>query len=119
MKRKQEIKTEKELLEVLEKIPYVDDEQRNSIACSLIGHSLIQETCFGYYSCGRCGAQLGDSLGSIYLMAPDVVVIGHNCPTCKANYKRLSWKDKVFVKNPLYKNKAIKSFKFGKKEVGK
>lgn len=50
-----EIKNEKELLEKLDLLGITDEEQRKEITCSLIGHSKIQTTFFGYYYCARCG----------------------------------------------------------------
>jgi hypothetical protein len=101
----EEIKTKKDLLEVLSKIPIKDKEQRNSIICSLIGHSRICTTCFGYRYCGRCGYELGDSLGSVDFGAKNSIIIGHNCETCKENYKKCDWRDKLYVKNPFKKSK--------------
>ena len=101
-----EIKTKKELLEVLKKIPIKNTEQKKAIACSLIGHSSIQTACWGYYNCGRCGQQLGDRVGSTY-DTRDIVVIGHNCPTCRKNYKKCTWKDKYLVPNPFTKKKRV------------
>lgn len=72
------------------------------IVCAIIGHSNIEDLCFGYHSCGRCGEQLGDSLGGCY-SNPRAVIIGHNCKICRKNYKQLTWKDKLFVKNPFKK----------------
>jgi len=102
---KQEIKTKKQLMEVMKKIPIKDKEQRNNIICSLIGHSRICTTCIGYRYCGRCGDQLGDSLGSMDFGNKSAVLIGHNCPTCRKNYKKCTWKDKLYVKNPFTKGK--------------
>ena len=63
------------------------------VVCVLVGHSKIQTACFGYYSCERCGTQVGDSLASVYPAAATVVVLGHDCKTCRANAKKLTWKD--------------------------
>lgn len=41
----------------------IDDAQRKSVTCSLLGHSNIVETCFGDITCARCGEQLGDMFG--------------------------------------------------------
>ena len=30
-----------------------------------------------------------------------IYVDGHNCPICRANYKRLNWMDKVLTPDPL------------------
>jgi len=95
-----EIKSEKELMEKLELLN-LDEEQKKKVTCSLIGHSLIQTSCFGYYYYARCGSQVGDSLGSVYLNAEKTVIVGHNCPTCKENYDKLTWKDKVLCPDPF------------------
>ncbi|MBP8689027.1 hypothetical protein KBH77_01600 [Patescibacteria group bacterium] len=104
-KQKEDIKTKEELLKILDKIPIKNKQQRNELVCSLIGHSRICDTFWGYRYCGRCGAQLGDSLGSIDFGAKESVIIGHNCPTCRENYKKCDWRDKLYVKNPFTKTK--------------
>ena len=70
------------------------------IVCIFIGHSNIQEGCMGYFHCGRCDAFMGDSLAGCY-KNDKIVIIRHNCKICKKNYKRLTWKDKLFVPNPF------------------
>ncbi len=105
MKQK-EITSEKELKKVLKKISYkFGNKQRNKIVCSLIGHSRISTMCFGYRHCGRCEELLGDSLGSTDYNKPEAVLIGHNCKTCRANYKKCTWKDKLYVPDPFKKIK--------------
>jgi hypothetical protein len=103
-----EIKTKKQLLEILKKIPIRDKEHRKEMICSLIGHSLICTNCWGYRNCGRCGMQLGDNLGSVDYGREDCVFIGHNCPTCRKNYKKCTWKDKYLVANPFKKKRKEK-----------
>ncbi len=78
----------------------MDGATKRQVVCSLIGHSRIQTVCFGYYHCGRCGQQLGDGLGGMYDDA-DVVVVGHNCPTCRKNYATLRWQDKYLAPEPF------------------
>lgn len=95
------IENEKELFEKLELLGITDEEQRKEITCSLIGHSKIQTTFLGYYYCTRCGEQVGDSLGGVYPGAEETVIVGHKCPICEANYKKLTWKDKVMCPNPF------------------
>ena len=90
-----------ELRKKIKALGKISDDQRNSIICSLIGHSRISTICFGYRNCGRCGEQLGDSLGSIDPGAKEAVFIGHKCPTCKENYKKCDWKDKLYCKDPF------------------
>ncbi len=74
-------------------------EQRNNIVCALIGHSHIITGFMGYQYCGRCSAQIGDTLASVGV--GDVVLIGHNCATCQANYAGMDWKHKLFVPDPF------------------
>lgn len=93
--------TKKELMSKLKVLDIQDKETRNSVVCGLIGHSRIQTACFGYYYCARCGNQLGDTLCSIYPGAEDAVVVGHNCKTCRKNYKTLTWRDKLYCPNPF------------------
>lgn len=57
--------------------------------------------CFGYFNCARCGEQTGDNLAGYYPGAEDAVIVGHKCPTCEANYKKLTWRDKVFCPDPF------------------
>jgi hypothetical protein len=87
--------------EVMERVRGLSQEERNQVVCALVGHSRIQTSFFGYYYCGRCNAQVGDSLGSIYPSAAAVVVVGHNCETCRANAKTLTWRDKLFAPDPF------------------
>ena len=78
--------------------------------CSLLGHSRISTVCFGYRYCARCGDQLGDSLGSTDNGLPKAVIVNHSndCKNCRANYKTLSWKDKIFCPNPFKEDKEPK-----------
>ena len=89
-------------------MPIEDKSDRNNLICSLIGCSKICSTFFGYRYCGRCGKQLGDSLGSVDFGAKESVIIGHNCKICRENYKKCDWKDKLYVKNPFQKPLTIK-----------
>ena len=70
------------------------------IFCAVFRHSNIMEGCFGYMSCGRCGTELGDSLGGSY-MNPRAVVVGHDCEKCFANYARLTWTDRFLTPYPF------------------
>ena len=92
--------TKKEFLQAIESMGNITEKQRNGIACALLGHSLIQTEFWGYYSCSRCGHQIGDKLGSDYDDS-DVVIVGHNCDICKENYKKLTWRDKIYCPNPF------------------
>ena len=71
------------------------DTQR-SIVCAIVGHSKVQTVFFGYYNCARCGEQVGDKLGSVY-DDKEVVVVGHDCPVCRANAAKLTWKDTLLL----------------------
>ncbi len=86
--------------ELLKRLKGLDEDTQKQVACALIGHSRIRKTCFGYIYCGRCGAQVGDALGSIYDGGNDVF-IGHNCPKCHKNYDALSWEHKFMVSDPF------------------
>lgn len=74
-----------------------------AVFCVMFGHSRIQETCFGYYNCARCGDQVGDNLVSTYPQAEYVVIVGHNCKKCRENYAQLTWRDKILAPNPFKK----------------
>lgn len=102
---KNEIKTKKQLLEILKIIPFKDEEHKKDIVCGLVGHSKICTMCFGYRNCGRCGTQLGDNLGSIDYGQETAVIIGHNCKICRKNYKKCTWNDKYLVQNPFKEEK--------------
>ena len=92
--------TKKELMSKLKILDLEDKDTRDNIVCSLIGHSKIVTTCFGYLHCGRCEAQIGDSLGGASSTETNVI-IGHKCKICEKNYKLCTWKDKLYVKNPF------------------
>lgn len=77
--------------EVMQRVKGLDTERRNATVCALVGHSKIQTI---YYNCGRCGAQVVDSLASVYPGAEKAVVIGHNnCDVCRKNAETLTWRD--------------------------
>jgi len=94
----------KELKSKIAGLGDIDIEKKKEIICTFIGHSLIQTSCFGYKYCGRCGEQVGDSLGGIWYDAEKAVLAGHNCKTCRANFKKLSWREKLYCRNPFAKN---------------
>jgi len=105
MKSKKEEKiTRKELMLKLKAIKPKTKEERNKLVCVLIGHSNIQTACFGYFNCARCGDQLGDNLAGVY-NATGCVILDHNCKTCRANYKKLDWKDKLYCPDPFKEEK--------------
>ena len=78
------------------------DPRIKGIVCQLIGHSRIVEMCFGYVYCARCGDEIGDKLlGSGNYDTTNVVIVGHNCETCRANYAKLNWQDRFMVGDPF------------------
>jgi hypothetical protein len=95
--------TKTELLKKIAALGKISDAQKRSVTCSLIGHSRVVSMCFGYVNCGRCEDQIGDTLGGASDMSKRVA-IGHRdketggvCATCLTNYKKLDWRDKVFL----------------------
>lgn len=87
-----------ELIEKLRILGLRDKETEKKIVCALLGHSKIIFSCLGITACGRCKAAIG---GYLVHNASDKVIIGHNCDTCKENYKKLSWRDKFLVEDPF------------------
>lgn len=89
------IETQEELEAKRTALGDIDDETWRGIACNLIGHSRYITAFFGYQYCGRCGSQIGDSLGGVG--AREVVSAEHlawgDCPECEAVRPLLSWKD--------------------------
>lgn len=67
-----------------------------AIFCVFFRHSNIQNGFMGEFTCGRCGAWVGDSLAGSY-KNPNLVIIDHNCKLCRENYQRLNWKDKFLA----------------------
>jgi hypothetical protein len=76
------------------------------MVCALVGHSRIVTGCMGYVYCARCEAQVGDQLAGVYAGAEESVRVGHNCATCRKNYKAMGWRDKLLSPNPFTKAKA-------------
>lgn len=92
--------TEQEYEAKIKALEPLDDDTRKAVTCALVGHSAIVTTFFGYIYCARCGEQLGDMLGGCASLEKNVVV-GHNCPTCRANYDALNWSDKILCPDPF------------------
>ena len=105
-----EIKTKKELLKKLEALGTLDDDTKKNVVCALIGHSSIVTMFFGYVYCGRCGDQIGDSLGGSF-NSEHHVFVGHNCKTCISNYGAMNWKDKYLCPDPFAEPKTIEDEK--------
>lgn len=78
-------------------------EKARAIFCAAFRHSRISTSFFGYQYCGRCGAQVGDTLASIG--NPGCVFLKHRLaggaklrdgspdPNCHCATVRLTWVD--------------------------
>lgn len=74
--------------------------QKARIFCIKHGHAPYVYCFWGYVYCGRCGTQIGDRIGSIFL-ADKVIVIGckdKHCKNCDPIKKKLSALDKEILK---------------------
>lgn len=91
---------------VLDRVKGLSLIPKRSMVCALVGHSRIVTLCFGYVSCGRCDAQIGDTLGGSYSLVRDVIV-GHDCPTCRRNAKKLTWRDTLLASDAFPKTGAV------------
>lgn len=96
--------TKAELLKKLKALGKISNKQRNAVVCTLVGHSKVVTTCFGYVHCARCDAQIGDNLGSVFDLT-NYVIVGHACDTCKDNYRKLDWKSKLYAVDPKVEGK--------------
>ena len=85
--------------ELVTRLEGLDPRQARRVACALIGHSRVQHIFFGYWSCARCGEQVGDTLGSAYSAAMQAVAVDHHCDHCRENVRTLEWTD-VFLLAP-------------------
>lgn len=94
-----------ELLKKLKILEPQSTEQRNSIVCSLIGHSKIRTFFFGYNYCGRCKQELGDSLGGIWKQTVEYIE-GHTDEECLNALKNMGWEDKLYVPKKIYSAKS-------------
>ena len=88
--------------DVRARIQGLPEDTTKAMICALVGHSRIQTTCFGYYYCGRCDAQVGDTLASTY-DARGVVIVGHDCEVCRKHAKTLTWRDTWKARDPFPK----------------
>lgn len=70
--------------------------QKAEIYCVKNGHANYVTNCMGYKSCGRCGTQIGDTLGGCFDMS-NMIAINHNCKTCNALKEKLSPLDKEIL----------------------
>lgn len=106
MKREKKPFTKAQVLSIIRTIPKGEKVARAAAVCGLVGHSRLRTFCFGYHYCGRCDAQLGDSLGGAYV-AKGVVVECHGkgiklegCD-CREVAKTLTWRDTLLVDTPV------------------
>jgi len=72
------------------------------IFCAVFRHSRIHTGSWGYKYCARCREQVGDSLVGTY-NDENTTVIGHDCPVCIENYKKMNWIDKFLAPYPFKK----------------
>lgn len=91
--------------DVKARIGGLDEETQKRMVCALVGHSRIETTCFGYYSCARCGEQVGDTLAGTY-DADNSVVVGHNCEKCRENFAKLDWRHTFMTPDPFAEEPA-------------
>lgn len=82
------------------RIAGLPEDTQKKMVCALVGHSRIQEHFWGYWYCGRCGIQMGDSLCSEY-DGKKIVIIGHDCHVCRDNAKNLTWMDTFMAPDPF------------------
>lgn len=68
--------------------------QRRFLLCMRIGHPQVVDVCFGYVTCARCNAQLGDNLGGAGVDLSSHVVVGHDCEACRKNARALRPSDR-------------------------
>jgi hypothetical protein len=97
------------LAEVKRRLAGVPKDRQGAVVCALIGHSRIVTGCFGYVHCARCEAQIADQLGGSYGGAAESVRVGHNCATCRKNYRGMDWRDKFLAPNPFPKRTKEKA----------
>ena len=69
---------------------------QRAILCAKYGHPRIANFCFGYVTCARCGAHLGDTLAGVFDRS-SYVIVGHDCKKCRANTKTLKRHEKFLL----------------------
>ena len=82
------------------RIEGLTEREAKRVVCALVGHSRIQIPDFRYFYCARCEAYVGDNVGSSYDLM-EVVIVDHDCPTCRANYETLTWHDTFLTPDPF------------------
>lgn len=75
------------------------EEMLKSMLCAVLGHPPVVTQCFGYLSCARCGAAVGDTLGGASTTEGKVVV-GHSvpCEKCDAVFRTLTPRQKLLTR---------------------
>ena len=96
--------TRKEYDEKIAALEPLSEEQRKEVTCALLGHSHITTGFLGYVYCASCGEKLGDMFAGFYNDSLEVRV-DHDCPTCRDNYAKLGWEDKVLTPYPFPEQK--------------
>mgnify|MGYP001583613362 FL=1 len=81
-------------------LAHVPEDAKRATLCALVGHSRIMTYCFGYWSCARCAAQIGDSIAGVF-DGKDKVLVGHKCETCVKNAASLTWRDTLLAPDPF------------------
>jgi hypothetical protein len=72
------------------------------VACAREGHPRIAKSCFGYVTCARCDAMIGDTLGGAFNLK-GYVVVGHRtresepCAECIATAKALTRRERTWL----------------------
>lgn len=93
--------TQAEVMTKLAVLDIQDKQIRNATVCALIGHSSIRTFSWGYNYCGRCEAQLGDSLAGIWKVSGHYIE-GHDDEECLDNLQKMTWRDKLYVPKKIY-----------------
>lgn len=76
-------------------------ERIRATVCAWVGHSRFVTRCAGYRYCGRCRAQVGDTLGGGW-GGGDCVIKGCRCEVCQQNYQRMGWRDRLLTPKSGY-----------------
>jgi hypothetical protein len=77
----------------------ITEEQKSAVACAILGHSKVIDACFGQITCGRCGANLGDTLVGTYTI-PEGSFLRKSVEENIANrdkWDSLSWSDTYLI----------------------
>ncbi len=74
-------------------------EQDAKIYCVKHGHADYVTVCMGYAYCGRCGDQIGDTLGGAFNLTKKVITgcWESSCQHCNDNRKKITGFDKIIL----------------------